>query len=93
METRSLGVLGPVSALALGGGGIGAVWGETTREEGVATLREALDLGITVLDAAPGYNVCEALIGEEEFYEDDEEGPADDDNSWHGSEEFDPHLH
>ena len=64
METRSLGVLGPVSALALGGGGIGAVWGETTREEGVATLREALDLGITVLDAAPGYNVCEALIGE-----------------------------
>ena len=34
----------------------------------------------------------ETLIGEEEFYEDDEEGPADDDNSWHGSEEFDPHL-
>jgi hypothetical protein len=35
----------------------------------------------------------EALIGEEEFYEDDEEGPADDDHVWHGSEEFDPHVH
>lgn len=34
-----------------------------------------------------------ALIGEDEFYEDDEDGPADDDNAWHGSEEFDPHLH
>ena len=64
METRTLGPLGPVSALTLGGGGIGALWGETTREEGIATLREAVDSGITVLDAAPGYNVCEALIGE-----------------------------
>jgi len=64
METRTLGPLGPVSSLTLGGGGIGALWGKTTREEGIATLREALDLGITVLDAAPGYNVCEALIGE-----------------------------
>jgi hypothetical protein len=34
-----------------------------------------------------------ALIGEDEFYEDDEDGPADDDHAWHGSEEFDPHLH
>lgn len=34
-----------------------------------------------------------ALIGEDEFYEEDEDGPADDDNVWHGSEEFDPHLH
>ena len=64
METRTLGPLGPVSALTLGGGGIGALWGETSREEGIATLREAVDSGITVLDAAPGYNVCEALIGE-----------------------------
>lgn len=64
MEMRTLGALGPVSALTLGGGGIGALWGETSREEGIATLREAVDSGITVLDAAPGYNVCEALIGE-----------------------------
>jgi len=64
METRTLGPLGPVSALTLGGGGIGALWGETTREEGIATLREGLDSGITVLDTAPGYNVSEELIGE-----------------------------
>jgi aryl-alcohol dehydrogenase-like predicted oxidoreductase len=64
METRTLGPLGPVSSLTLGGGGIGALWGETTREEGIATLREAVESGITVLDAAPGYNVCEELIGE-----------------------------
>ncbi len=35
----------------------------------------------------------EALIGEEEFYSEDEDGPADDDNAWHGSDEFDPKLH
>ena len=35
----------------------------------------------------------EALIGEDEFYEEDEDGPVDDDHVWHGSEEFDPHLH
>lgn len=64
MESRTLGALGPVSALTLGGGGIGAVWGATTRAEGIATLREAVDSGITVIDAAPGYNVCEELIGE-----------------------------
>lgn len=64
MEFRTLGALGPVSALTLGGGGIGALWGATTREEGIATLREAVDSGITVIDAAPGYNVCEELIGE-----------------------------
>ncbi len=64
MDIRTLGPLGPVGALTLGGGGIGAVWGPTSREEGIATLREALDTGITMLDAAPGYNVCETLIGE-----------------------------
>lgn len=61
---RTLGRLGEVSALTLGGGGIGALWGATTREEGIATLRAATELGITVFDAAPGYNVCEELIGE-----------------------------
>lgn len=33
-----------------------------------------------------------ALIGEEEFYDEDEDGPADDDHSWHGSDEFKPDL-
>lgn len=64
METRVLGSLGPVSRLTLGGGGIGQVWGPTSREEGIATLKLAVDEGIDVIDAAPGYKVCEALIGE-----------------------------
>jgi hypothetical protein len=35
----------------------------------------------------------EALTGEEEFYEEDEDGPVDDDHVWQGSEEFKPDLH
>lgn len=34
----------------------------------------------------------EALTGEEEFYDEDEDGPADDDNVWQGSDEFKPDL-
>ena len=64
MQKQRLGTLGEVSRLTLGGGGIGQVWGDTNREEGIATLKMAVDAGIDVLDAAPGYKVCEALIGE-----------------------------
>ncbi len=64
MNTANLGPLGTVSRLALGGGGIGQIWGETSREEAQATLTAALDGGITVLDAAPMYRNCEAFIGE-----------------------------
>ncbi len=64
MRTATLGPLGEVSRLTLGGGGIGQVWGETSKEEALATLRAALDAGITVLDAAPMYANCEAFIGE-----------------------------
>lgn len=60
MEQRTFGALGEVSALTLGGGGLGQVWGETTRDEAVATVREALDAGITMLDVAPGYGDGEA---------------------------------
>jgi aryl-alcohol dehydrogenase-like predicted oxidoreductase len=66
MEIRTLGSLWPVSALTLGGGGLGQVWGATTREEAVATVREAADSGITLLDLAPGYGDGEAerVIGD-----------------------------
>ena len=64
MEKRQFGAIGEVSRLTLGGGGIGQVWGSTSRDEGIATLRMAVDAGIDVIDAAPGYKVCEALIGE-----------------------------
>lgn len=60
METRKLGNLWPVSALTLGGGGLGRVWGETTREEAVETLRMAVERGITLIDLAPLYGRGEA---------------------------------
>ncbi|MFC4064710.1 aldo/keto reductase [Actinoplanes subglobosus] len=55
MESRAFGRLGSVSALTLGGGGIGGVWGGTDRAEAVATVHAALDAGITMLDLAPSY--------------------------------------
>lgn len=66
MEMRSFKPFGSVSALTLGGGGLGQVWGETTREEAIATARLALDCGITHFDMAPMYGRGEAekVIGE-----------------------------
>ena len=67
MEQRTFGSIGyDVSALSLGGGGIGQVWGPTTREESVATTREAVDAGINLLDLAPSYGDGEAerVVGE-----------------------------
>ncbi|AVF03374.1 MULTISPECIES: aldo/keto reductase [Devosia] len=63
MKSARLGRFGAVSRLTLGGGGIGQVWGPTSEDEAVATLRAAVDAGITLLDAAPGYKICEAMIG------------------------------
>ena len=53
MEKTNFKPFGEISALTLGGGGLGQVWGETTREEAVATVRLALDNGISHLDVAP----------------------------------------
>lgn len=63
MQTNILGPFGPVSRLTLGGGGIGTWWGPTSEDEAVATLRHAADIGIDLLDAAPGYKICQAMIG------------------------------
>ena len=65
MRQRSFGKLGMASALTLGGGGLGQVWGPTTREECVATVREAVASGINVLDLAPSYGngEAESVIG------------------------------
>jgi aryl-alcohol dehydrogenase-like predicted oxidoreductase len=48
---RQLGRPWPLSTLTLGGGGLGQVWGPTTHEESVATVRDAVDAGITLIDA------------------------------------------
>lgn len=62
MQTRQLGSLWPVSALTLGGGGVGQLWGETTQDECIATVRAAVDSGITLLDMAPAYGDGEAEV-------------------------------
>ncbi len=64
MKTGDLGPIQNVSRLTLGGGGIGQGWGPTSREEAAATLRMAVDQGITLIDTAPLYRNCEAIIGE-----------------------------
>ncbi len=66
MEQRNFFSDQKVSALSLGGGGIGQVWGLTTREEAVATTREAVDCQINWIDVAPGYGDGEAerVVGE-----------------------------
>ena len=63
MQSNILGSFGPASRLTLGGGGIGTYWGPTSEDEAVATLRHAVDQGIDLLDAAPGYKICQAMIG------------------------------
>jgi aryl-alcohol dehydrogenase-like predicted oxidoreductase len=66
MQNRTFGRIGEVSALALGGGGIGGTWGARTRDESVATVRAAVDAGITLVDVAPAYGNGEAelVVGE-----------------------------
>jgi aryl-alcohol dehydrogenase-like predicted oxidoreductase len=66
VKTRPFGRLGQVSLLTLGGGGLGQVWGATSREECVATVRAAVDAGITLIDLAPRYGDGEAerVVGE-----------------------------
>ena len=66
MKTHQFGRLPPVSVLTLGGGGLGQLWGPTTREECVATVRAAVDAGITLLDLAPRYGdgKAEQVVGE-----------------------------
>ena len=65
MKTQMLGSLFPVSALTLGGGGLGMLWGQTTFDECVATVKAAVDAGITLLDLAPRYGdgKAERVVG------------------------------
>jgi aryl-alcohol dehydrogenase-like predicted oxidoreductase len=66
MNQRPFGKLADISCLTLGGGGIGQVWGPTSRDEAIATVRVAVDAGITFLDVAPAYGNGEAelVVGE-----------------------------
>lgn len=64
MRHATLGSFGRLSRLTLGGGGIGQAWGETSRDEAAATIKLAVDGGIDLLDTAPMYLNCEAIVGE-----------------------------
>ncbi len=66
MQLNSFGKLWPVSALTLGGGGLGMVSGETTFDECVATVHAAIAAGINLIDLAPSYGQgkAEEVVGE-----------------------------
>jgi aryl-alcohol dehydrogenase-like predicted oxidoreductase len=67
VQIRQLGVVGPrVSAIGLGCMGMSAFYGPVDRRESLATLRAALDAGITLLDTGDFYGMGhnELLIAE-----------------------------
>ena len=66
METRTLGIQGlEVSALGLGCMGMSEFYGRTDESEAIATIRRALELGVTFLDTADmyGWGANERLVG------------------------------
>ena len=66
METRTLGTQGlEVSALGLGCMGMSEFYGRTDEGEAIATIRRALELGVTFLDTADmyGWGANEQLVG------------------------------
>lgn len=64
MRQTSLDPFDGISRLTLGGGGLGQIWGQTSSEEAVATVHAAIDAGITLIDTAPMYRHCEAVIAQ-----------------------------
>jgi aryl-alcohol dehydrogenase-like predicted oxidoreductase len=60
MNRRPFGPLGSVSAVSLGGGGIGRVYGDVDPGRAAQTIRSAVDAGVDLLDLAPIYGPGEA---------------------------------
>ena len=67
MQTRTLGADGPpASTIGFGAWAIGGwKWGGTDEAEAVASIRRALDTGMTLIDTAPvyGFGLSETLVG------------------------------
>ncbi len=63
MEQRTLGTDFSISALSLGGGGIGGVWGSTDADEATRTVLAAIEAGIDFIDLAPLYRTAEERVG------------------------------
>ncbi len=65
METRALGKDGPqVSMLCLGTWPIAGGLGPVQEDQGIATVKAAIEAGMTFLDTAEDYRTSESLIGE-----------------------------
>ena len=65
METRPLGKEGPqVPVVCFGTWPLGGGFGDVPRDRAIATVRAALDVGLTFIDTAEGYRGSEELIGE-----------------------------
>ncbi len=67
MRQRQLGVGGPhVGAVGFGAMSLSGVYGEADDRESIATIHEALDLGVTLIDTADVYGAGqnERLVGE-----------------------------
>ena len=52
-----------VSVPALGGVGLGPIYGEVTEEEAIATVCRAIERGVNFIDTSPLYGVSEERIG------------------------------
>ncbi|WP_274366231.1 aldo/keto reductase [Paenibacillus thermotolerans] len=67
MKYRTLGSTGlEVSVLSLGASSLGSVFREINKEEGIRTVRTAVDMGINLIDVSPYYGLtkAETLLGE-----------------------------
>jgi aryl-alcohol dehydrogenase-like predicted oxidoreductase len=61
MQYRTLGATGlEVSILGYGASPLGGVFGSINEADGVRAVREALDLGVNIIDASPYYGITRA---------------------------------
>jgi aryl-alcohol dehydrogenase-like predicted oxidoreductase len=94
MRQRRLGARGPVTgAIGFGAMGLSGVYGSADDDEGVATLRRAMELGVTLIDTADIYadGANERLVGRAVASDRDRVvlaskfgGGFNDDGSWSG---------
>ena len=64
MDKRQLGTDGPlVSVIAFGAWPVGGGLGNVPEEQGIATVKAALEVGMTFIDTAEGYQSSETVVG------------------------------
>ena len=64
MDKRQLGTNGPlVSVIAFGAWPIGGGLGSVPEEQGIAAVKAALEVGMTFIDTAEGYQSSETVVG------------------------------